>query len=84
MPTDLTGLGKNNDVHFPCLKPRKVIDGSTNANVIRAHGRRESPALGDVFRVEAGMVYGHEGGSYTLAKARIRKVVHYRVFPPGK
>ena len=76
-PTDLTSLSKENDGHFPYLKLRRVIDGSSDAGNIRGHGSREMPVWGNVFRAEAGMAQGRQGGSYALAKARIQNIVDY-------
>ena len=76
-PTNLTTLSKNNDGHFPYLELRSVIEGSSNASNIRAHGSREMPVWGNVFRAETGMVQGRQGGSYALAKARIQNIVDY-------
>lgn len=76
-PTDLTALSKNNDGQFPYLNLRSVIDGSPNASAIRAHGSAEMPVWGNVFRAETGIVFGREGGSYALSKAKILNIVDY-------
>ena len=71
-PTDLTVITQNNGADFPYLKIRKVIDGSMATGSLRAHGTKEMPVWGDVFR--------REGGSYskwTDAQARMMNIVDY-------
>jgi mono/diheme cytochrome c family protein len=46
-PADLTLLAKKNHGHFPTEKVRDYIEGST---VVAAHGSREMPVWGMVFR----------------------------------
>ena len=76
-PTNLTTLSKNNGGHFPYLSLRDSVAGTSNSSNIRAHGSREMPVWGNVFRAETGMVQGRQGGSYALAKARIQNIVDY-------
>jgi mono/diheme cytochrome c family protein len=49
-PPDLTLLKKNNKGTYPLGKVMSAIDGS---RVVRAHGDREMPVWGEIFRKEA-------------------------------
>ena len=71
-PSNLTVITQNTGADFPYLKIRKVIDGSMATGSLRAHGTKEMPVWGDVFR--------REGGSYskwTDAQARMMNIVDY-------
>lgn len=65
-PTNLTLLRKNNKGIFPMPRVMTSIDGS---RMVRAHGDREMPVWGEVFRKEV------EGAKYegttTLLKIKI-------------
>ena len=65
-PTDLTQLRKNNKGVFPMRRVMTSIDGS---RIVRAHGDREMPVWGEVFKQEI------EDGKYeeltTLLKIKI-------------
>jgi mono/diheme cytochrome c family protein len=76
-PSDLTVLTKNNDGHFPYLRLLRVIegDGSSSERYLRAHGSREMPVWGEVFRREGGSCT-----SYADAQAKIMNIVGYIAF----
>ena len=65
-PADLTQLRKNNKGVFPMRRVMTSIDGS---RIVRAHGDREMPVWGEVFKQEI------EDGKYeeltTLLKIKI-------------
>ena len=71
-PTDLTMLTKGNGSDFPFLKIRKIIDGSMNTGSLRAHGSKEMPVWGDVFRSQ-----GDSYSKWNDAQARIMNIVDY-------
>jgi mono/diheme cytochrome c family protein len=73
-PSNLTVLSKNNDGHFPYLRLVRVIDGegSTTERYLRAHGSREMPVWGEVFRKEASSY-----SRYVNAQAKIMNIVDY-------
>jgi mono/diheme cytochrome c family protein len=48
-PADLTLLSKKNGGKFPAERVRAYVEG-TDAKTIEAHGSREMPIWGDVFR----------------------------------
>lgn len=54
-PTDLTTLSKNNGGKYPSLKVSAAIRGDSD---ITAHGTKEMPVWGSLFR---DMSQGHEG-----------------------
>jgi len=49
-PADLTALAKNNHGKFPTERVRDFIEGK---DVVPAHGSREMPIWGDIFRTIA-------------------------------
>jgi len=69
-PANLTLLSKENGGVFPYTKLRNVIDGSYKEGNFRAHGSKEMPIWGDVFRRQA-------GGSFMAAQARIMNILDY-------
>jgi hypothetical protein len=85
-PTDLTVIRKNNKGQFPYTMLRKTIEG-TELGLARAHGPREMPVWGPVFRQEpetpvAGGGSGDYSGSFAqcvhlAARARILNIVDY-------
>ena len=85
-PTDLTVISKKNNGHFPYTMLRKTIEG-TELGLARAHGPREMPVWGPVFRQEPeAVVPGGVSGGYGAgidqcihfaARARIMNIVDY-------
>jgi len=86
-PTDLTLIRKNNKGQFPYTMLRKTIEG-TELGLARAHGPREMPVWGPVFREEpetpvpGGGGAGGWSGSFAqcvhlAARARILNIVDY-------
>ena len=66
-PPDLTQLAKKNKGVFPSMRIAAVIDGEFDK---AAHGSREMPIWGPVFR---SMAHGHSDS----AQLRINRVVKY-------
>lgn len=54
-PSDLTVLSKNNGGKYPALKVSSAIRGEA---AVGAHGSKEMPVWGDLFRAMSG---GHQG-----------------------
>jgi mono/diheme cytochrome c family protein len=66
-PADLTMLSKNNGGKFPALKVTSAIRGDTD---LPAHGSKEMPVWGSLFRSMSG---GHEGE----VQQRVANLAHY-------
>jgi mono/diheme cytochrome c family protein len=85
-PTDLTVISKKNNGQFPYTMLRKTIEGK-ELGLARAHGPREMPVWGDVFRGESETVGVAPGGGYygstypnfthIAARARVMNIVDY-------
>jgi mono/diheme cytochrome c family protein len=86
-PTDLTVISKKNNGHFPYTMLRKTIEG-TELGLARAHGPREMPVWGDVFRGESETTPVASGGgewgvagcanlTHIAARARVMNIVDY-------
>ena len=71
-PTDLTMLAKQNGGNFPYLKVYRTIDGTWDQGNMRAHGSKEMPIWGDVFRRTAG-----GENVYMQTKGRIMAIIQY-------
>lgn len=75
-PGDLTQLSRKNGGKFPFEHVYRTIDGR---DAISAHGRRDMPVWGQVFRLRQGSRAG--AGAPTLTeheiKARIKPLVEY-------
>ena len=71
-PTDLSVLAKNNGGEFPYLKVYQTIDGTWNEGKFRAHGSKEMPIWGDVFRRKA-----TGENTYMQTKGRIMAIIQY-------
>jgi len=67
-PPDLTQLAKKNDGTYPAMRVSEMIDGEFSK--AQAHGSREMPIWGPVFR---SMAHGHSDS----AQLRISSVVKY-------
>ena len=63
-PSDLTGLTKKNSGKFPSLQIKSMIEGE---NTAMAHGTREMPMWGPVFRSAEG----------TTSELRVKNLVDY-------
>jgi len=66
-PADLTMLSKNNGGKFPALKVTSAIRGESD---LPAHGSKEMPMWGTLFRSMSG---GHEGE----VQQRVANLAHY-------
>ena len=66
-PTDLTALAKKNGGKYPSLKVAAVLSGQTD---LAAHGNKEMPLWGVVFRRMSG---GHE----SEVQQRVANLNHY-------
>ncbi len=66
-PTDLTALSKNNGGTFPALKVGSAIRGDAQ---VAAHGSKDMPVWGKLFRTISG---GHEGE----VDQRVANLVNY-------
>lgn len=86
-PADLTVVSQKNKGNFPYTLLRKTIEG-TELGLARAHGPREMPVWGPVFRQEpeSPVPGGGGGGFYGVggvqcihlaARARIMNIVDY-------
>jgi mono/diheme cytochrome c family protein len=71
-PTDLTLLTKENGGTFPYVKVYRTIDGTWEKGNIRAHGSKEMPVWGDVFRRTAG-----GENVYMQTQGRIMSIIQY-------
>jgi mono/diheme cytochrome c family protein len=67
-PPDLTQLAKKNNGTYPAMHVAEVIDGEFGKSA--AHGSREMPIWGPVFR---SMAHGHNDS----AQLRINSIVRY-------
>lgn len=66
-PADLTMLSKNNGGEFPALKVTSTLRGTSD---LPAHGSKEMPVWGPLFRSMSG---GHEGE----VQQRVANLTHY-------
>ena len=66
-PSDLTALSKNNGGKYPALKVTSAIRGDV---AVGAHGSKEMPVWGNLFRTISG---GHE----TEVDQRVANLVSY-------
>ena len=66
-PADLTMLSKNNGGEFPALKVTSILRGTSD---LPAHGSKEMPVWGPLFRIMSG---GHEGE----VQQRVANLTHY-------
>ncbi len=66
-PADLTMLNKNNNGKFPALKVISTLSGTSD---LPAHGSKEMPVWGPLFRSVSG---GHEGE----VQQRLANLSHY-------
>ncbi len=66
-PSDLTALSKNNGGKYPALKVASAIRGEA---AVGAHGSKEMPVWGDLFRTISG---GHQ----TEVDQRVANLVSY-------
>jgi mono/diheme cytochrome c family protein len=66
-PSDLTMLSKNNGGKYPALKVSSIIRGE---DVVAAHGSRDMPIWGKLFR-------GISGGSDAEVMQRVTNLDHY-------
>ena len=66
-PADLTMLSKNNGGEFPALKVTSILRGTSD---LPAHGSKEMPVWGPLFRSMSG---GHEGE----VQQRVANLTHY-------
>jgi mono/diheme cytochrome c family protein len=64
---DLTTLAQRNNGTFPFERVVSVIDGRT---IVRAHGTRDMPAWGEVFKKT-------EGTAASSPEAAVRNLAHY-------
>lgn len=71
-PSDLTVLAKNNGGNFPYQKVYRTIDGTYNEGSFRAHGSKEMPIWGDVFRRKA-----TSENRYMESKGRMMAIIQY-------
>ena len=71
-PSDLTVLAKNNGGNFPYQKVYRTIDGTYNEGSFRAHGSKEMPIWGDVFRRKAS-----SENRYMESKGRMMAIIQY-------
>jgi mono/diheme cytochrome c family protein len=67
-PPDLTQLAKNNNGTYPAMRVSEMVDGEFGK--ASAHGSREMPIWGPVFR---SMAHGHHDN----AQLRISNIVKY-------
>jgi mono/diheme cytochrome c family protein len=76
-PTDLTTLAKKNGGVFPVQQIYAVIDGRASPEV-GAHGDRDMPIWGDVYRVRSNEFYlGFPMNPEVYVRARILALVDY-------
>ena len=68
-PADLTQLSKKNGGKFPALRVGQYIEGQ---ETLAAHGSRDMPIWGDLFRA-----LGPVGGGDAQAKLRIHNLTDY-------
>ena len=66
-PADLTVLSKNNGGKFPAMKVTSTLRGTAD---LPAHGSKEMPVWGPLFRIVSG---GHEGE----VQQRVANLAHY-------
>jgi len=66
-PADLTQISKNDGGKFPELKVQHIINGEADQPV--AHGSKEMPVWGNIFR--------HMGANPDLAAVRVYNLVKY-------
>ena len=66
-PADLTMLSKNNGGKFPAMKVTSTLGGTSD---LPAHGSKEMPVWGPLFRSMSG---GHEG----QVQQRVANLTHY-------
>lgn len=66
-PADLTMLSKNNGGKFPAMKVTSTLGGTSD---LPAHGSKEMPVWGPLFRSMSG---GHEGE----VQQRVANLTHY-------
>lgn len=76
-PTDLTTLTSKNTGEFPRQRVSKYIDGRS---VISAHGSREMPVWGNIFKLQAienGILQNDKDGLENSIKQQIDQLVTY-------
>jgi len=66
-PSDLTQISKQNGGKFPEMKVKHIIEGDENQPI--AHGSKEMPVWGNIFR--------HMGGNPDLGTVRLYNLVKY-------
>jgi mono/diheme cytochrome c family protein len=66
-PADLTAIARRNGGRFPAIRVFQSVEGSA---VIQAHGTREMPVWGTVFRQRAGT-------DEALVKLRVRNLTGF-------
>lgn len=71
-PSDLTVLANNSGGTFPYSRVYRTIDGTYEEGSLRAHGSKEMPIWGDVFRRKAA-----SENRYMESKGRMMAIIQY-------
>lgn len=72
-PADLTVLARSNGGEFPYFRVVATIDGRY---LVAAHGDRDMPIWGTIFRDQGNKFFGSQGGEWA-AEARIFALADY-------